>query len=460
MSIKNSETNSSVEMKTDLTNAVKKYKKTSIYDAINEAIVNSIQAGATEIKVNIVSNNESDLFGRQYVASVSVEDNGDGFNADNRKSFLTYLISHKQKEHGCQGVGRLSYLKSFKTANVSSKQNNQLVEFDFTTELNDEKLEPKPIKDDTKKTIITLNEPRANTSYDLDKASQEIYNHMYPFLFLRKKDCEITINNDRKITRDDVKNIQALNFKVTKKTSDQEESIDLTLFYRFSQSEKTILDDFLCINSRPMKRFSNKPLKMKLNEKEGYQITLLLESDWINKQSNQFHDIEIEEDEEDGQQESTFILWSDVKKELVKEVNKLLNKQFPELEKENAKKINDLKEKYPHYADYIENSSIGFVDEKQILDNAYKQARTEEQRLESKNTSIEDVKRCVSNDLIRYILHRQKIIEKLQELKNTEIEKEVHNLFLEQGLEGVDERQVPLDKNNLWLLDDKFMSYT
>ena len=27
----------------------------------------------------------------------------------------------------------------------------------------------------------------------------------------------------------------------------------------------------------------------------------------------------------------------------------------------------------------------------------------------------------------------------------------MHNLFLEQGLEGIEERQVPLDKNNLWL---------
>lgn len=452
------------EMKTDLTNAVKKYKKTSIYDAINEALVNSIQAGATKILVNIVSNNESDLFGRQYVASVSIEDDGDGFNAENRKSFLTYLSRYKQKEHGCQGVGRLSYLKSFKTVHISSKQNKQLVDFDFTTELNEEKLEPKTIKDETKKTIITLDEPRSNTSYDLDKASQEIYNHMYPFLFLRKKDCEIIINNDRKITRDDVKNIQALNFKVTKKISDQEESIDLTLFYRFNQSEKAILDDFLCINSRPMKRFSNKPLKIKLNEKEGCQITFLLESDcdWINQQANQFHDIDIEEeDDEETQQESTFILWSDVRKELVKQINKLLNKEFPELEKENAKKISDLKEKYPHYADYIENNSVGFVDEKQILDNAYKQARIEEQKLESKNASIEDVKKCVSNDLIRYILHRQKIIEKLSELSSNKenLEKTIHDLILKKGLEGFDYSPVKIEENNIWLIDDKFMTY-
>jgi hypothetical protein len=235
------------------------------------------------------------------------------------------------------------------------------------------------------------------------------------------------------------------------------------LWYRFRKCERTSLDDFLCINSRPTKRFSNKQLQLKLNEKNGYQITFLLESDWINQKSNQFHDIKIEEDEDeenDNNQMFPDISWKEVRKNLSIEIEKLFNKHFPELQMENSKKINDLKEKYPHYADYIETANVGFVDEKQLLDNAYKQARKEEQKLESKNASIEDVKKCVSNDLIRYILHRQKIIEKLQELKNTKIEKEVHNLFLEQGLEGTEERQIPLDKNNLWLLDDKFMSYS
>ena len=441
-------------MKTDLTNAIKKYKKTSIYNAINEALVNSIQAGATKIRVNIKSSCEM-LDGSRSVSEVSIEDNGDGFNKENRKSFLTYLSSYKQKEYGCQGMGRLSYLKSFKEVSVSSKQNKELVEFDFTTELNDEILEPKPIEENIKKTIINLREPKDSTVYNLDKAYQEIYNHMYPFIFLCEKECEIVINDDKKITRDDLENIEELKVLVTKKINDQEDSAIFTLWYRFNESEKAVLDDFLCDNNRPMKRFSKGPLKIKLNKKEGYHITLLIESDWINKR----HDIEIEEEEEESKQESIFIEWSDVGKEMEKAVNKLLNEKFPELATENAKKIKDLKEKYPHYADYIENSSVGFVDEKQILDNAYKKARVEEQKLD-KNASIEDIQKCVSNDLIRYILHRQEIINKLQSLENTKIEKEVHNLFLEQGLEGTEERQVPLDKNNLWLLDDKFMSYS
>ena len=68
---------------------------------------------------------------------------------------------------------------------------------------------------------------------------------------------------------------------------------------------------------------------------------------------NQFHDIKIEEDEDeenDNNQMFPDISWKEVRKNLSIEIEKLFNKHFPELQMENSKKINDLKEKYPHYA--------------------------------------------------------------------------------------------------------------
>lgn len=46
-----------------------------------------------------------------------------------------------------------------------------------------------------------------------------------------------------------------------------------------------------------MQHFHNKPLSLKLYSKEKYHITFLLESDWINQQSNQYHSLENEEEE-------------------------------------------------------------------------------------------------------------------------------------------------------------------
>ena len=185
-------------MKTDLTRAIDNYKKSSIFDSINEAIVNSIQASATKIKITIHASksSQSDLLEeREFISSVEIKDNGDGLNKSNRESFLTYLSSHK-KNQGCKGIGRLSYLKSFKKVHISSKQNNELVAFDFTPELNEDKLNPKEIIYNEKETIITLKNPVEDVKYDLEKAYNEIYDHIYPFLFLNEKDCEIIINNE------------------------------------------------------------------------------------------------------------------------------------------------------------------------------------------------------------------------------------------------------------------------
>jgi hypothetical protein len=64
-------------------------------------------------------------------------------------------------------------------------------------------------------------------------------------------------------------------------------------------------------------------------------------------------------------------------------------------------------------------------------------------------------------DLIRYILHRQKIIEKLLGLSNNKenIESTIHDLILKKGLEGFDYSPIGIKDNNLWLIDDKFMTY-
>ncbi len=111
-------------MKTDLTRAIDNYKKSSIFDSINEAIVNSIQAGSTKIEITIQASksSQSDLLEeREFISSIEIKDNGDGLNKSNRESFLTYLSSHK-KNQGCKGIGRLSYLKTFKKVYISSKQ--------------------------------------------------------------------------------------------------------------------------------------------------------------------------------------------------------------------------------------------------------------------------------------------------------------------------------------------------
>lgn len=434
----------------DIKNAVEKYKKSTISDSINEAIVNSIQANATKIEIEI--NSSSDL-GGELISSVKIKDNGDGFNSINRNSFYEYQTAYK-KSKGCKGIGRISYLKTFQRVRISSKQNCELVEFDFNEKFNDKCLEPKPIKENIKETILEMSEPKINAKFDIDKIYSEIYNHIFYFLFFNEKDCEIIINNKPPITKENVNELNPINFKITKEIDGEKFDADFTMWYRFKKSDKAILDDFICINNRPTKRFSDRPLKINLNKRKDHQITFLLESKWIDQQSDDYHNIN------SGDLVDP-IGWEDVKEKLLIEISKILDANFPDLKLENNKKINELKDRYPHYADYIQNPNLGFIDEKQILDEAYKQSRKQEEKLESSNISIDDIKKCVSNDLIRYILHRQKIIDKLSELSiNKErLEKNIHDLILKKGIEGFDYSPVKIEENNIWLIDDKFMTY-
>ena len=66
-----------------------------------------------------------------------------------------------------------------------------------------------------------------------------------------------------------------------------------------------------------------------------------------------------------------------------------------------------------------------------------------------------------SKELAKYFLYRKNIIDCLEKYinRNESIEKLLHNLFIPQG-EQLDNSLKNRINNNIWLLDDKFMSFT
>ena len=100
---------------------------------IFEAVVNSIYAiddrlasdksfistdAKNKLKLNRAE--KSDLFGgKTEILSISIEDNGIGFNDDNFKSFCE-LDSMYRASRGCKGIGRLLWLKCFESVEIDS----------------------------------------------------------------------------------------------------------------------------------------------------------------------------------------------------------------------------------------------------------------------------------------------------------------------------------------------------
>lgn len=94
-----------------------------------EAIVNSIHAieerkknqeikGEILIKIERLLTQSNELIGS--IESISIIDNGVGFDKDNFKSFLTSDSDYKEK-YGGKGVGRFSWLKAFDSVEINSE---------------------------------------------------------------------------------------------------------------------------------------------------------------------------------------------------------------------------------------------------------------------------------------------------------------------------------------------------
>lgn len=76
---------------------------------------------------------------------------------------------------------------------------------------------------------------------------------------------------------------------------------------------------------------------------------------------------------------------------------------------------------------------------------------------------IEEILKGNSLDLAEYIVNRQTIIDEAQKLldKNTFDEGKIHNLILSKGkIISDNDSLTDLDSCNLWLLDDKIMSFS
>jgi hypothetical protein len=122
--------------------------------------------------------------------------------------------------------------------------------------------------------------------------------------------------------------------------------------------------------------------------------------------------------------------------------------------------INKLKKYYP----FININSVG--DDVALLDadevvKTYRaqQARREDQLVDALETgkyvSMDDVSHLASDDLARFIVHRALVIDSLAKMPPSSAEDAIHNAILPKRNSGNEIRE-----NNVWLVDDKFLSYS
>ena len=149
----------------------------------------------------------------------------------------------------------------------------------------------------------------------------------------------------------------------------------------------------------------------------------------------------------------------------IKYISKILNGMYPDIATAQSKKREQLEGRYPHLSSYIDGNSIGYMQQNEVIGKAedlFFKAQREVLNAPTLNQEqYEKAKNITSSSLTQYILFRQRVIDKLKSLDAGKREEEVHNLICPRYrvFDGKDAYN-DLYKQNLWLIDDRFMTYS
>ena len=448
-------------MNVNLSNAVRMFYGKSSYEMVYmEAIANALDAMATEINVEISANSKKIADTLQVVIS----DNGVGFTDDRFKKFSN-LFDTEDSAH--KGLGRLAYRFYFNDVQIESWYDNKHRKFSFSDDF------------DGKSNIDTVNEDERhsgtklylsdyikkrlfnNNMIDVKVLKKKILSHFYLRLFLLKKqDTNIVINlashidgKDNKvvISTEDIPDFKTIAIDVA---DIGVMFTDMTLYYFVDKTDdKKPSNVVTAINVEGRTYAQNFITKEFFHS--GYNMVFLLFSKNFNGMA-------------EANRET--IVLTDTNKQLfrnifIKYISKILNEIYPDIATAQSKKREQLEGRYPHLSGYIDGNSIGYMQQSEVLGKAedlFFKAQREVLNASTLNQEqYEKAKNITSSSLTQYILFRQRVIDKLKSLDAENREEEVHNLICPRyrvfdGKNAYND----LYKLNLWLIDDRFMTYS
>lgn len=446
-------------MSVDLLGTVNRNRKKSnkdkmlpIYELISNAINAEVNNEGVDKNINIkitieVENKDK----KNAIKKIIVEDEGVGFNEEQRKSFKS-INSSQNIKYGCKGIGKYYILRSFNTIQVESFDKKESVGILLSEKnYNDDNLEGlndfKPKIFNTK-TIITCfyfeDESELNKdfykakpiSFDLETFKERVYSYFIVKLSLLKEkgfNINLSLNEEQIINDINLPNLEKEKNDIKIKFDNKEY---LFLMYHL-QTEKNYLKtnnhknyvqyiaDRVIVedsDARDGDAFKNLPLDFLGNQ----NYILIVESDFLNDNASDDRS-KFEIDKQD------FDIIKNKVNEIVK--NRFKN-QISLNRKQEAKKAREMIDKYP----FLESTIREKFEKKEILsyeniDDAVPKIYAEEATKEYKTVNnflkeIDDFKRLLATqDLTQKEQETPLFYREQCEEKSIEIAKKIPEIY-------------------------------
>lgn len=451
-------------MEVNIKKAVKMFFSKSSFEMIYfEAIANALDANATQIDIFIKGSRDKNKQLEMQNLVLQIRDNGVGIDKTRYDKF-SKLFNVEEQSH--KGLGRLVYLCYFNKIKVESVFGNvNKREFIFSDDF-DKKL--------GNKTITCPNQPNGTaftmTDFAMEKLHKTEYisptylknsilEYFYPRLYKEKTQRNnITINitstidgttNTEKIATEDIPNfyVKPIDYSIGLFDS-------LDLYYSIKEvpvHEARVITG-IAVDDR------NIPFEVidPENRPADYEMIFLLVV--VSRDGN------LVNESRQALNLSNADL-NNIKNLFRGTIADIINTEVPKVAKVNKESQKYLSHVYPHLQGYFDTKAIGYASRSDVLRKAQERFFNDQKEiLGAEKLTDEQYQKSLdlsARSLAEYILFRQRIIEKMRELNSNNTEYDLHNLIAPRFSEFKSENFIEdVYRNNVWVLDDKFMSYS
>ena len=444
-------------MDVNVKRAVKMFFSKSSFEMIYfEALANAIDAGATAFNVHITLPEASDWLNM----SLELTDNGVGF-TDERFGKFKKLLDVEERTH--KGLGRLVYLCYFDRVRVESVYAPlRMRKFEFSEEFagQNETVDTTIETTGTKLTFVGFNGERiGKADYVKPSYIKKVLLENFYMKFYKAKQAgnPLTVNVSLTVggvtTTETIDQTSIPEFQVKELTERLELFNSITLYYYIHEldnsAERQVITA-LAVDDRShvvtIIENENMPL--------GYEMVFLLLSETFQGSIDASRqNLTMEE----PRLNQVKLIFRDA-------IAAIINEQFPRIAEANTQRKQNLEKRYPHLSGYFEEKEIGYSTQSDVLKRAQeKYFRDQKEVLGATELTEEQFEKSMNlsaRALAEYILFRQNVINKMRSFSGEEKEAEVHNLLAPKGAEFHEgEIMKDLYSNNVWVLDEKFMSY-